>query len=56
MFGFTKIYVLLNTQWNNHIHEMQKEQSFIIDGLTTMSNDDMGTDVEEMAYITQLSS
>ena len=35
---------------------MQKEQSFIIDGLTTMSNDDMGIDVEDMPYITPLSS
>ena len=34
---------------------MQKEQSFISGGLTTMSNDDMGIDVEEMSYITPLS-
>ena len=35
---------------------MQKEQSFISDGLTTMSNDHMGIDVEEIPYITPLSS
>ena len=35
---------------------MQKEQSFISDGLTTMSNDDMSIDVELMSYITPLSS
>ena len=35
---------------------MQKEQSFISGGLTTTSNDEMGIDVEEMPYITPLSS
>lgn len=55
IFGFTETDVLPDTDWNNHIAEMEKEQSLVNNALT-MFNDELGMDVEHRSSITPPSS